>query len=463
MSKKHIPLLLTLVLLVPLVLVACGGTVETEPPPAPEETEPPAPEETEPPAPMVDPSGQTVTFWHPFSSGANLEGITAVVDAFNAGNEWGITVEAIAQGSQADLETAVNAAVASGDLPNLTAGFPNGMANWYGAGVISELDPFIADPDYGLTADELAAFYPGIYGGGTLAEGAQIGIPMHQSAQVQFYNFTWAQELGFASPPANTAEFKEQMCAASEANATDDDPDNDGTGGYVLFPGASNVAGWVFAFGGDLVDETGQSYALNSQTVLDVALFLKDLQDSGCTLTTPSFPNPEVATRKALAADSSTAGIPFQAAAFADAGNADEWGLRPYVGPDGNTAVNVFGQLVGIISTSPESDLASWLWIKFFTSPEGQALWVQSTAYFPSQTATLDLIGDYIAENPTYASGFDFLESGKSEPPLAAHGVVRGAIQDAFFALLAAGSEEEVATILEDLQATADELVAETQ
>ena len=72
-------------------------------------------------------------------------------------------------------------------------------------------------------------------------------------------------------PPSNTAEFKEQACAAAAANANDDDPDNDGTGGYVLFPGASNVANWVYAFGADIVDETGNDYALDSQAVKDVA------------------------------------------------------------------------------------------------------------------------------------------------------------------------------------------------
>ncbi|MDX1436747.1 MAG: substrate-binding domain-containing protein, partial [Anaerolineales bacterium] len=90
----------------------------------------------------VDPSGQSVTFWHAMSSGANLEGMTAVVDAFNANNEYGITVEAIAQGSQGDLETAVNGAIATGELPNLTMGFPNGLTLWNGLDIIIPLNDF---------------------------------------------------------------------------------------------------------------------------------------------------------------------------------------------------------------------------------------------------------------------------------------------------------------------------------
>ncbi len=59
---------------------------------------------------------------------------------------------------------------------------------------------------------------------------------MHQSAQVMFYNNTWASELGFDAAPQTADEFKEQACAAAAANDADDTPDNDGTGGLCLLP-----------------------------------------------------------------------------------------------------------------------------------------------------------------------------------------------------------------------------------
>ncbi len=39
----------------------------------------------------VDPSGQTIVYWHQFSS-AQLETMTALVEQFNATNEYGIIV-----------------------------------------------------------------------------------------------------------------------------------------------------------------------------------------------------------------------------------------------------------------------------------------------------------------------------------------------------------------------------------
>jgi ABC-type glycerol-3-phosphate transport system substrate-binding protein len=247
---------------------------------AAEPTEEPAEEPTEEPAeePMaeidVDLSGTEVSFWHVWGTGTAAEGLTAIIDDFNNNNEWGITVVPVDQGRQGDLEQAFNAAIASGDLPNVTLGFANSLANWYSVDVITPLNDFINDPAAGLTADELEALYPGPYGQGTLADGTQVGFPMHQSANVITYNSSWAEELGFDSPPATAAEFKEQACAAAEANNSDDDPDNDGTGGLVHFPGASNIASWVYAFGGDIVNEAHDGYDLNSDVMLDVALVL---------------------------------------------------------------------------------------------------------------------------------------------------------------------------------------------
>jgi ABC-type glycerol-3-phosphate transport system substrate-binding protein len=438
------------------------ATTAPEPTAMPEPTDVPPtdvpPTEAPTEVPMLDLSDQTVVFWHAMSSGANLEGMTALVEEFNSTNEWGITVEAVAQGSQSELETAVNGAIATGELPNLTMGFPNGLALWYSLGVIAPLNDYI-EGDYGLTADEMEAIFPGPYASGTLADGTQIGIPMHQSAQVIFYNHTWAQELGFPNPPATSEEFREQACAASEANNSDDNADNDGTGGYVFFPDASMVSPWVWAFDGEIINDAGDGYSLNNEQVLAVALFLKDLVDSGCTLTTPSFPNPEFAGRLALFATSSTAGIPFQASAMEEAGNTDEWGAIPFPGPNGTLAVDAFGQMIGIVQTNEDADLASWLFLRWLTSAETQGTWIGFTGYFPSQTTTD--VGSRPDDDPIWAGALELLQYGRAEPNLPAHGAVRGQIRDAFFAAVAAADEAAVQAVLDDLNTSAAETVAE--
>jgi multiple sugar transport system substrate-binding protein/sn-glycerol 3-phosphate transport system substrate-binding protein len=406
-----------------------------------------------------DPNGQSIVFWHAYSSGANLDAITAVVDAFNASNMYGITVEAIAQGSQSELETAVNGAITTGELPNLTSGFANGLSRWYGLGVIIGLDDYINDPVYGYDMDAYAEIYPGSLNGGNV-DGTQIGLPLIQSAQTIFYNYTWAQELGFDAPPANAAEFKEQACAAADFNANDDNPDNDGTGGLVYYPDASFVSPFIWAFDGTYLNDAGDGYSLNNQAVVDVAVYLKDLYDSGCTLFTPSFPNPEFAARQALFAVSSTAGIPFQASAMADAGNEDEWGPIPFSGPSGTQVVDAFGQLVGIVGTNPDQDLASWIFLKYLTSSEAQTVWVSMTGYYPTQPST-DVSAK--ADDAQWNQGLALLDLGVAEPNLPAHGSVRGLIRDAFFAILDAEDEAGIQAILDQLDVDAASAVADTQ
>jgi multiple sugar transport system substrate-binding protein len=470
MTSKRWMRLIALGLLVSLVAAACAtATPEPAPPeptdaPAVQPTDEPAPEPTEDMGPVSmlegDPTGQNVVFWTPWGTGVQQETMTALVAEFNATNEFGITVEEIAQGRQSDLEQAVNAAIATGELPNVTAGFPNGLTRWYGLGVIAALNDFMADPVYG-SGETVKDIAPAALAAGTLPDGTQVGVPVHQSAQVNFYNHTWGQELGFAGPPANSAEFKEQACAARAANDADDNPDNDATGGYVYFPGASTVMPWLAAFGGQAMNADGTAYTLNSQEAVDLAMFFKDLIDSGCTISTPSFPNPEFAGRLALFATSSSAGIPFQRSAFEEIASEDEWGPIPFSGPGGDQTVNAFGQMLGVVETNPDADLASWLFLQWLTSPETQSNWVQATQYFPSQGATD--VGSLPTDDTQWAESLALLSLGTAEPNHPSWGSVRGAIQDAFFAIVEAADEAGVQEILDALNDEANALFAESE
>jgi multiple sugar transport system substrate-binding protein len=443
----------------------------TEEPTAEEEmTEEPAAEEemTEEPteeAMGMDLSGTTVEFWHVYGEGdTRHDAIQGIVDDFNANNEYGITVEALDQGEYSDLEDKVNAGIQSGDLPNIAQAYTSALANWDTVGVVADLNQFIDDPNYGLSADEQADIYPSVLDSGLTADGRRIGWPISQSANVVVYNFTWAQELGFDSPPTTPEEFKAQVCAAAEANATDDNPDNDGTGGMVWYPSASNYLSFLHAYGGTSLNADGTAYEFNTPEAKAVALFVNDLRDNGCTFETESYPNPEQAQRLALVTLSSTSGLSFYEAAFEEAGNADEWGFLAFPGPDGGQGVDAFTQTMGVLSSTPEEDLASWLFIKYLTEPENQAAWLEASGYLPTRASVEPLLADYIAASPVYASTFALAALGQTEPEtFPAWASVRRAVDDATAQMYAAGSEEEIDTILTDLDAQAVELVAEVQ
>jgi len=412
--------------------------------------------------PFSELAGATITFWHVWGAGAPSEGIVAIVDEFNAANEWGITVEAFDQDSYSKAEDVMNAAIQSGDVPNAIVGYSNAIAGWYSIGMIADLQPYIDDPVAGFTAEEIADFYAGPYNGGVMADGARIALPISQSANVLFYNVSWAQELGFDAPPANAAEFKEQACAAAAANASDDTPDNDGTGGLVLYPSASNFYSFLFAYGDDGLTEDGAAYDFATPVARAVASDWKEMWDEGCAFPTESYPNPEFATRKALFTMSSTAGLPYQLAAFEEAGSADEWTFAPFVGPDGQKAVNAFGQYVAVVEGAPAQKLATWLFLKYFTSPEAQAMWINASAYYPVRISAEDLLEDYGAANSLWVTGLELLQYGQAEPTRASWTSVRRAVGDAGDMIIN-GSSDEIPTYLEELNNTAAELVAEIE
>jgi multiple sugar transport system substrate-binding protein len=418
---------------------------------------------SEPMKPEIDPTGQTISFWHVWGTGLPNETLLAIVDDFNNTNEWGITVEAVDQAAYNDLEDAFNAAIQSGDLPDLVTGYTNAMANWYAVDSIADMNPYVNDSYFGLTADEKSAFFQGSLDGGKAPDGTLFGFPISQSENVLFYNSGWAKELGFDNPPTNYEEFKAQACAATQANASDDNPDNDGTGGLVLYPGASNVASFVFANGGNMLNAAGDGYDFTDQTVVDTADFMKDLWDSGCAFATESYPNPEFATRKALFTMSSTAGLPYQIAAF-DAEDAikDEWTIIPFPGKDGGQSVDLFGQYVAMVNTNPERMMATWVFVKYLTSPEVQAKWIEGSAYYPTRSDTFPLVEAYGAENAIWAHGLTFLDYGKAEPAWASWTTVRRDVQDTFNAILQ-GAPADIPGLLQDLNDKAAQAIQETQ
>jgi multiple sugar transport system substrate-binding protein/sn-glycerol 3-phosphate transport system substrate-binding protein len=123
--------------------------------------------------------------------------------------------------------------------------------------------------------------------------------------------------------------------------------------------------------------------------------------------------------------------------------------------------VDAFGQMIGVVQTNPEADLASWLFLRYLTSAETQSEWIGYTGYFPSQSTTD--VGDRAETDPIWAGALDLMQYGSGEPNLPAHGTVRGLIRDAFFAILDAPDEAGVQAVLDQLNADAATAVEESQ
>ena len=407
----------------------------------------------------VDPSGQTVVWWHNHS-GSREEKLLPLVQQFNETNECGITVEAQNQGSYNDIRDKVNASIASGEQPAaLLVGYQNDQAFYQLNGGLVDLNTYVDDPTWGLTAEEKADFFPSFFDQSVhvMFDNQRLGFPPNRSMEVMYYNQTWLEELGFAGPPTTPEEFKEMACAAAAANG-------DGTGGFILRDDASAVAAWTYAFGGDVLTEDGTGYNYSSEATVEAMTFLKGMLDEGCAyFFTEGFPNPEFAFRRASFTMGSSSGIPFYAGDVATAATEnktepDAWGVAAIPHTTDEPVQNIYGGDVMITVTTPEQQLAAWLFIKWFTSPEIQAEWSRISGYFPTRAGTEEFLTDYYEENPQWAQAAALLPFSYYEPQLISYTAVRDEATKAFNAIMQGA---EIQATLDSLTEFANEQQAE--
>jgi multiple sugar transport system substrate-binding protein/sn-glycerol 3-phosphate transport system substrate-binding protein len=448
------PLWLTPLLLSAALAVSACTAVPAAPAAAPAEA--PAAPAAEAPAAEgayagVDPSGQTVVWWHQHS-GSREEGLLELIAEFNATNEYGITVEAQNQGGYDEIRDKVNSSIAAGELPaTLLVGYQNDQSFYQLNDTLVDLNLLMNDPAWGMSAEEIADFYPAFLEQSVnpLFDGQRLGFPPNRSMEVIFYNQSWLEELGFSGPPTTPAEFQEMACAGAAANG-------DGTGGYILRDDASAVASWTFAFGGDVLTEEGTRYLYNSPATVEAMTFLKGLYDAGCAyFFTEGYPNPQFAARKALFAQGSTSGIPFYggdlATVAAEQGREpDAWGVAAIPHTTEQPVQNIYGGDVMIAKTTPEQEVAAWLFVKWFTSPEIQARWTGISGYFPTRASTADSFSEVQLGNAQYLQGVELLPFSAYEPQFISYTAVRDAATTAFNEIMQGA----------DIQSTLDTLTA---
>ncbi|MCD6284880.1 MAG: extracellular solute-binding protein [Anaerolineae bacterium] len=400
----------------------------------------------------VDPRGVTVTWWHNHS-GSREEGLLGMVEDFNATNECGITIDAQNQGGYNDIRDKMNAGIQTGELPGLVVGYQNDQAFYALANGLADMDPYLYDPDWGLTKEQREDFYASFLEQGVQpAFGNQrLGFPPNRSMEVLFYNQTWLEELGFAGPPTTPDDFEAMACAAAEANG-------DGTGGYILRDDASAVAAWTMAFGGGILTEDGTGYAYDGEATKQAMEMLKGMYDDGCAyFFTEGYPNPEFAARRAIFTQGSTSGIRYYAGDMEAAENTDEWGVTAIPHTTADPVQNIYGGDIMIPQTTPDTQLAAWVFLKWFTSPEQQAKWDDISTYFPTRRSTADFINlDEYA--PQWVSALDLLPYGSYEPQLISYQFGRDAAQKAFNEIMQGADIDET---LADLNEEANTMQAE--
>jgi multiple sugar transport system substrate-binding protein/sn-glycerol 3-phosphate transport system substrate-binding protein len=380
--------------------------------------------------------GQQVAFWY---VGLPSDEIGLMVDTFNSTNTWGIRVSARAFAGYGELNEAVDATPGLNELPDLLTAYNYQAAHWDATGrKLTDLNVYVNDPLWGLSAQEQADFYPVFWWQDVDAQTSKrYGLPFHHDGLILFYNVTWANELGFTSPPATTRDFERQVCAAAQANQRDGRGDNNATGGWVISPDPSALTAWLLAFDASLLNTEG-NYTFDTAEADDALAFLKQLGDDGCAWQSPAaHPAWEFADRKALVVAASSASLVEQQRAMSQFENGDEWRIIPFPGVDGRPVIVVRGPALVAFESSAARQLAAWLFARWLVSPESQARRIAADGGYPSRVATLDQLRSFAAANPHWQQAADLVLYARSEPGQASWAVLRWVMVDALFQLYA--------------------------
>ncbi|HVO39499.1 MAG TPA: ABC transporter substrate-binding protein [Spirochaetia bacterium] len=407
----------------------------------------------------VDPAGAKISFWYQHS-GDRDKAMQGMIDEFNRANPWKITVHGEYAGPYDQVYNKMVAAIAAGKPPELVVAYQNQSATYAGSQALTDLDPYVHDPTWGIERD-LGDFFSGFLSQDVTTQfgGMRLGFPPNRSIEVLYYNASVMKAAGIAAPPRTWEEF-----AADCRRLTNKQADSYG---YALDNiDASHVFAAVISRGGGFVTPDGRGYALNTPQMKDSMVFMRDLLRGGWArkIAKKFDDQTEFGNEKSAFTLGSTSGLTYYAAAVkAGKNGVFDWGIAPVpqAAPTRSPAIDLYGASVSVPRSTPQKQLAAWLFIRWFSEPRQQAAWTHVSLYFPVRKSAEPLIRDILRSDPRFARAWELLKTAdlKSEPAFAGYDLVRDAISAAYSRVL---DGADVDSTLEALQAQAVRIFRES-
>lgn len=193
--------------------------------------------------------------------GSRERSLLDMIDLFNTTNADGITVRGEHVGGHNELYHRMLLGIEGGPLPQIVEAYQNQAQAYHKAGVISDLQPYMASALWGLTARERDDYISDFLQQDNV-DGVQTALLPNRSMEVLYYNQRWLEELGFDGPPADWTAFA-AMCTAAKNH-----PFSGTTGTRnldILWErNASRLASIIFSLGGDVMSKAQSTYTYNT-------------------------------------------------------------------------------------------------------------------------------------------------------------------------------------------------------
>jgi ABC-type glycerol-3-phosphate transport system substrate-binding protein len=340
--------------------------------------------------------------------------LMAQIDAFNATNAWGILVVPEYHGGDAAMRAELQSAIQKGRTPDLVLGQSLDALRLGDA--VAPLEPYVADPQYGLTPADLADLYAAALDANRdpRRDKALVSFPVGSAGTVLVYNADRLVAAGYLTPPNSWPLFKEVCLVTTVDRNGDRQPELFGLG---FAPRAEFVSAWFLSRGAPLLSADGREPGFGNETGLRLLETLAESAQGGCFFRTPGV-NADLeafsAGRVAMIFASTSRLREINEAVEQQGGF--RWGVAPV--PNGQLPVTMDtgGPAWIVLRGAPEKQLAAWLFARWFASTEQTVAWAQATGQLPVRKSAAQALNEQFADDASYVAALDLLRFSHADP-----------------------------------------------
>jgi multiple sugar transport system substrate-binding protein len=371
-----------------------------------------------------------VTLWHN-QTGILAKGFSDMVAEFNSTNGKGITVKAEDQSgglSYTGIYQKMLGAIQAGATPEMVVAVENQVADYAKAGAVLELDPYINSKKNGLTKESLADIYkPYLESNKYPQYGSKsLSFPFIKSLEVLYRNDDLAKELGFTAPPKTWDEFEKQAKAALKTD----------TGGKTTRWGVSTFTietflGQVVNRGGSILKSDMSAVSFDGKEGLASLQLLERCVNEGWCYIPKGFDwQDRFAEGNLLYVGATSTSIGFIIDTLK--GKPLNWSVVPWPDGGGSAKQIQFGGVVAITKSTPDKQLASWEFLKWFAEPKQTAKWASLSGYMPlrASAANEQVLKDFWAKRPQSKQAFDLIPLSVAGPSMRGYQEIRDAVAE---------------------------------
>ena len=429
-----------------MLIAACGGSA------APSGSQGPA-ATTEADLDITGPV--TITLWHALTSDPQKGALEAAVKKFNETNGKGITVQAVVQGNYTQLYQKTLGAIQAGALPELAHAYESFVADYTKADVVIDLDPYVNSKKNGLDQASKDDIYKPYFDTNRFAQYGNklLSFPFTKSLALMYTNEDVLKAAGVAVPKT-WQEWEQAVQKATKKDANGKTTQY----GYAGTSDASYFNAMVLSRGGKIMSDDNKTVAWDGKEGLETLQMLKRLYDGGYAYTPTNFDwQNDFAQNKLAFTFASTSSRPFIAAAMK---TPVAWNVA--APPGGKTVM--FGANVAIFKSTPQKQLASWLFIKWFSEQDNTADWATKSYYMPvrKSAANNEALKTYwSSKDPQGKQAYDTIGASIPEPNVRGQQDIRDVITNRYVSVMTGKATPEQA--IKDAGTKANQILKDAQ